>query len=166
MSSYRTCFGCQLRGKPCPTRAVIADAIKGLGIQSLRHKCAGRRPLFAIGQPVWLETVYAVDGDGDENGTFRDSFAGHVVKDLGSKALVFVPPGTLGRDDPHEDYAFASKTGGFCKVSLKKLTAREGDVEAICDGCMAPSSFGHTEDCGVVFMQKLTAESAGTSRPA
>ena len=139
---------------------MIADAIRGLGIQSLKHKCAGRRPLFEVGQPVWLETVYAVNGDGDENGTFRDSFAGHVVKDLGSKALVYVRPGTLGRDEPHEDYAFASKTGGFCKVSLKKLEAREGGIEAICDGCMVPISLGHTEDCGVVFTQKLAAEYA------
>lgn len=157
MTVYRTCYGCVLRGKPCERRDAVAKVISGLGIQSLKFKCDARKPLFAIGAPVWLETVWKVDGEGDENGTFTDFFAGHVVGDLGGKALVYVKPGTLGRDEPHEDYPFTSNTNGFCKVSLKKLSAREGEVEAVCKDCSLPASMGHMENytCDPVFVAEM-----------
>lgn len=145
MTVYRTCYGCVLRGKPCERRDGIAKAISGLGIQSLKFKCDARKPLFAIGAPVWVETVYDMNGDGDENGVQIDFYPGHVVQDLGTKALVYIRPGSRGRGDKNDDdpLEFVGKNNGFCKVSLKRVTARDGEVESICKDCELPASFGH-----------------------
>lgn len=157
MTVYRTCYGCISRGKPCERRDAITKMIKGLGVQSMKFKCDVRKPVFAIGTPVWVDTVWKVDGEGDENGTFTDFFPGHVVGDLGNKVMVYVKPGCLGRDDPHEDYPFTSSTNGFCKVSLKKLSVRDGEVEAICKDCSLPASMGHMKDymCDPAFVAEM-----------
>lgn len=155
MTVYRTCYGCCLRGKPCDRRDTVAKAIKGLAVSSLKFQCFSRTPVYAVGTPVWLKTVYDMDGDSDENGIPVDYYPGHVVQDLGSRALVFVKPGSLGRDDG--DLAFVSKNNGFCRVSLKKLSRREGPVEAVCPDCTLPASAGHLEGSTCSMVREVAA---------
>lgn len=167
MTVYRTCYGCILRGKPCERRDAIAKVIKGLNIQSLKFKCGDRKSLFAIGAPVWVETVYDMNGEGGENGVPLDSFPGHIIEDLGTRALVYIKPGSLGRDEPDEDLGFVGRSNGFCKVVLTRISAREGDVEALCKECSLPASMGHLPNyaCDPAFKASLGLSNAEMKSP-
>lgn len=143
MTVYRTCFGCAHQGTACEHRVALAAAIKGLGLTSVRHACKHRKSRFAIGDPVWLETVYDKNGDSDENGIPQDQFPGHVVREYGAKVLVYIKPGSPPRESDSDELNFVGS--GFCRVSMTRLERRDGPREEVCKSCDMPASLGHLE---------------------
>ncbi len=142
MTTYRTCRGCVLSGKPCETRQALATALKGLGITSVKWNCKMRETRIKIGDPVWIDTV-ASRTEVDDNGyPYRGEFPGFAIEDLGSKLLVFIEPKSPDRND--EDLLFdPGESNGFCKIPLSRITAREADRQEICKSCSWPAYKGH-----------------------
>lgn len=150
MTVFRTCYGCLHQGNPCEARDRFRNSIRGMHITSVKWKCLDRKNRFIPGDPVWLYTMYNRNGDGDEDGPFRDFFPGHVIRNSGLKAMVYIRPGVLGRDEPHEEYGFVSTSNGFCKVTITRLTIRDGERSPLCKWCEFPQEFGHMDGypCG------------------
>ena len=138
MTVYRTCAGCIVEGQPCERRDALKKAIQGLGITSAKFKCQDRRDRYASGDPVWAR-LFA--GYGDEEARY-DTFSGVVISCDGTRAFVFVMPGTLGL---YTQLPFKTYNHGFCHVSLKRISQREGDQQEICEACQRPSEYGHAE---------------------
>lgn len=137
MTFYRTCTGCLSQGKPCDTRNALRKRLAGIGVTSVKWKCADRKPVYQVGSPVWVDTV-ADNDDAD----YRDEFPGIVIDVGGTRPLVFIDPGSLGRNERE----FVPNNGrGFCRIPFSRLTAREGELEKICPSCNWPDWKGHQE---------------------
>jgi hypothetical protein len=142
MTTYRTCRGCVLSGKPCETRDVLKTALKGLGITSVKWNCKVREARIKIGDPVWVETVAATDEFDDEGMPYRGEFPAYAIDDHGSKFCVFIDEGA---EDRHgEDLKFkAGNNRGFCMIPISRISARESDRQEICKSCSWPAYKGH-----------------------
>lgn len=51
--NYATCRGCIRAHQKCGARDALRSKILGLGITSIKWKCAERQNRFEIGDPVW-----------------------------------------------------------------------------------------------------------------
>lgn len=139
---YHACTGCVLQGKPCDSRDAVRARLKGIGVTSIKWRCWARSDRFKVGDPVWALTVDGGVVSGDEGEPIRDHFPGTVIRLLGAKALVFIPPGARGRD---EECTFTSNCHGFCKLPLSRLSPRDGPAEEICRSCEQPALMGHID---------------------
>jgi hypothetical protein len=117
---YRTCIGCVSERQPCSIRKRVKASVAGLGITSVKFKCATRSDLYAKGDQVWAKTVDSYDPDGS-----TDWFPGVVVKMIGSRVVVFIAPDASGEEgssfDPHSE--------GFCKIPASRVRPRNTQEE-------------------------------------
>jgi site-specific DNA-methyltransferase (adenine-specific) len=142
MTTYRTCRGCILSGKPCETRQELAGRLKGLGITSVKWNCKVREARIKTGDPVWVETVAATDEFDDEGMPYRGEFPAYAIEDNGSKFTVFIDEGAEERHD--EDLKFKpGNNRGFCNIPISRITARDADRQEICKSCSWPAYKGH-----------------------
>lgn len=138
MTTYRTCVGCIDEKHDCASRDRLRKHLKGLGVTSIKWKCAMRVDRVNVGDPVWALTVASTtDNDGEP---YRDHFPAMAIRHCGSKMLVFIEPGSLGRN---EECKFDATHSGFCKIPLSRISARDGEREDICKSCQWPASKGH-----------------------
>lgn len=144
MTAFRTCSGCVFDKEPCFHRDTLKAKLSGLGITSVRWKCKFRSARFIVGDPVWALTSESY-GSADEGGPLKDDFAGFVIRSAGAKALVWIEPGTPGRERGEDGVRFEPSGNGFCKIPLSRLKPREAEREAICPSCEWPASKGHQE---------------------
>jgi hypothetical protein len=116
--------------------------LKGLGITSVKWKCADRKPIYQIGDLVWADTIASIRDVNDDGIPYRDEFPAVVVNAVGSsKPLIFIDPGTKGRSNVFE---FVSElSNGFCRIPLSRLRPREGERQKICPSCDWPEWKGH-----------------------
>ncbi len=84
----------------------------------------------------------------DEGNPFRDEFPAIVIRNIGTKALVFIQPGITGRGG---DEKFEASNGGFCKIPLSRISPRDGPREVVCWSCNQPESLGHIEGYSCAF---------------
>ena len=119
MTVYRRCVRCTKR-EGCEIKARLSEALRGLGITSVLHKCDEFEPPFAPGQPIIARMT--VDGEPDPYGE-RDEplnadYAGWFVQETQAdrKALIYIRPGQLPLTG-NKDQAFEAKSHGFCKVA-------------------------------------------------
>ncbi len=156
--NYRTCCGCVTEGQTCEARDRVRAQIRGLGVTSIRWKCGHRIPRFVVGDPVWAQTVTDHAGEYVDGEQFRDDYPAVVIRDLGSKMLVFIESGAPGRD--YGDGApFQPSRNGFCKVSLSRITKRDGERVDVCPYCEWPAPKGHQDgySCSIATTRKSVA---------
>lgn len=140
--TYRTCVGCYMEKEPCPARDHVRRTVKGLGVTSIKWRCSNRVPRIAVGDPVWAETVADLNSTeiGDDGYPLRHSFPAIAIANSGSKMIVFIDPGVASLSD---GVFFNKDCSGFCKVSLSRITAREGERVEVCRHCSWPAPKGH-----------------------
>lgn len=154
--AYRTCQGCTHEKHPCAARDALRAKLKGIGVTSIKWKCADRVSRFNVGDAVWAMTVAGhSEGYYDQGEPLRDEFPATLIRLIGSKALVFIVPGVEGKGHCGDGIPFETRGRGFCKIPLSRLTARDGKAEAICKDCEQPESMGHQEGYSCAF--KMTA---------
>ena len=142
MTFYHACTGCELQGMPCDMRENLRSKLAGIGVTSIKWKCALRTPRFKVGQPVWANVYVATEGSEEDGRYVKADFPGTVCRLVGSKALVFIKPEARSDCD---DYEFQPKGNGFCKIPLSRLKPRDGEAETICPSCEQPASLGHID---------------------
>lgn len=128
MTAFRSCHTCALPAATCETRATLQAAIAGLGITSLKHRCTAYRAAFLPGDAVKVLTIPFYPTD-DEPHAPKLWFPAHFVKLTGTRALVFVKPGSrsLGFDFGGNDYAFEPHGSGYLKVPLSRVAVRDAE---------------------------------------
>ncbi|TAI67632.1 hypothetical protein [Bradyrhizobium sp. Leo170] len=158
MTFYRTCTGCVVQGQPCDARDGLRKKLKGLGVTSVKWKCADRIARFQVGDLVWVDTVADPNDYGDDGEPYRDEFPGVIVDAAGAKPLVFIDPGVKGKS---EEAAFvAAKSNGFCRIPLSRLKEREGEKEKICQSCQWPEWKGHHPGFSCAISHKSAEDNA------
>lgn len=148
--TYRTCTGCTHGHGFCAEREKVREQVAGLGVSSIKWKCAWRRPAFRPGDLVWATTVSEWQTSGDDGEPVINDYAATAIQNFGSKLLVFIKPGSFELDLEDGDYAFTPRNGGagFCKVTLTRIRRREGVRENVCHYCrQITGSQGHAEYC-------------------
>ena len=125
MTVYRRCVRCTKRNG-CPIKARLSEAIRGLGITSVLHKCDEFEPPFAAGQPIIARMVCMSPDDIYDNKPSNADYPAWFVLETKEdrKALIFIQPGQLPLIGD-KDYAFEAKNDGFCKVAWWRLSADE-----------------------------------------
>lgn len=144
MTAFRTCHTCAKPAATCATREALQTAITGLGITSVKHRCADYRPAFLPGDPVKVLTLAWYHND--EDPPLRRWFPGHFIQLSGTRALVVVPRKAIALDDGETE--FEPHGNGYLKVPLSRIAHRDGkhvDVEA-CRWCAAIPGVG--DPCG------------------
>lgn len=141
MTAYRTCFGCLHQGKPCAARDAMRANLRGLGVTSIKWKCADRVSRFKCGDAVWAET-YSSYGNADFERAERSDFPAFVTDVTGSKVVVYIHNGSLSQC---EEYEFEANNNGFCKIPMGRIRPRDAAAQAICKHCRLPEMFGHAE---------------------
>lgn len=136
----RTCHGCAKEKVPCIDREAFKDALRGLGVTSVKWKCKSRVSAYEPGDPVWARTQAFYAGHGEDGCV--DDFPATVIRVMGTKAVVFIAPGSLGAGG---EYQFEANNNGFCKIPLSRLKKRDGMRESVCRYCQMPESQGHAE---------------------
>lgn len=141
MTVFRTCTGCLFQPGYCGTRETFKASIKGLQITSVKWRCKGRIARFAPGDPVWALTAADRNEVDEETGQpYMDHFPAVIVEQRGSKALLHIADGALGRSG---DSKFVPSNNGFCMIPLSRVEPREGTRERICFYCSMPESLDH-----------------------
>lgn len=151
MAFFRKCKTCA-SNVSCNRKASISDAIKGLGITTLTHRCSGYSPMFSPGDNLWVKTLDHAhptrvgydDGSDDEAATDCIFPAHFCAFTKAGRAIVFIEPGAKDRDD--EDFSFEPIPGreGFCSVALsigksrRGIESRRDGKTEMCRGCSRP----------------------------
>ena len=144
MTHFPTCLGCVRAPEACESFARLKEAIAGLGVTTIKWRCADRAAAYVPGSPVMVMTYSWSERDPDEPDSLRFAlrpYPGVFIKKAGTKGVCFIKPGELSADD--YEFPFvpkASVTGkGFIKARLALISPREGaaiDV-ALCETCGA-----------------------------
>lgn len=158
---YRTCSGCLHEKHPCDARDALRRQLKGLSVTSVKWKCKDRTDRFNVGDAVWATTIESTNPDHGE--ACFDEFPGWVIRNCGSKLLVYIEPGSIGLS---EETKFEARSAGFCMIPIFRIKPRDGTPEKICPSCELPESKGHLSGyiCTVnaAFMTGCVKSIAGT----
>lgn len=162
MTTYRTCQGCIFSGQPCEARDALSKSIKGRGVTSVKWKCHNRKSKFVVGDPVWATTW---DGEYDEYGdNVRAQFPGIVIREKGTKCLVYIKPGCRDREEETEFHPCEKGAGtkGFCLIPIYRLMRRDAPKEVVCSHCEFPESAGHQSgySCSIPIPDSTTFDRA------
>lgn len=158
MTVYRTCAGCAMNKSDCATRAALKARLIGLGITSIKWRCADRRDQYSIGQAVWASTENGQPLSPYSDPDPKGEFPGVIIRNLGSRALVFIEPNARDRYDDEVQFQPLSGGRGFCKLPISRLKPRDAPPQAICPSCEMPESLGHQEglSCSYALQRKAS----------
>lgn len=151
MTIHGTCLGCVRDKHPCAYRDSLSVKLHGLGLTSIKFRCRARELKFQPGDPVWAFTSVSYGTSDEEGQPYKDDFAAVFINGLGAKGLVWIEPGTPGRELGEDGIKFEPNGSGFCKIPLSRLTPRDGEREEVCRSCMWPASKGHLEGYSCAF---------------
>lgn len=148
--TYQTCVGCAFGTGACQAREKIKAHVKGIGVTSIKWRCKFRRPVYLPGEAIWVNLFVGMEDHGDswgrEEAAFAD-FPGTVIRLRGSKAVVFVSPGTMSDG---EEYLFEPTKGGngHVKIPISRTRRRDAIREHVCPACESIVRFsGHEDYC-------------------
>lgn len=124
MTVYRKCRPCKHRGN-CEAQKKIGEAIRGLGVSSLMHRCKAFKPFLDRGEHV-IARVAACRGEWEYGETaplaeFEAVFIGF-ANSMG-RAIIYIEPGKKSICGKYE-FEPLKNDRGFCKVSFGPLSAR------------------------------------------
>ena len=129
MTAFRTCKNCIREAAPCERRDALKASLRGLSVTSVKHRCAGRQPLFSAGQRV---SVTWPVGDFDE-GYSDETWGATVIKEVGPRFLIKVDDANSDCDTPAKGYV--KNPSLFAKTTAARLTALDEPIQAICPTC-------------------------------
>jgi hypothetical protein len=134
MGFYLPCHNCALEKLPCARRDQVAAGIKGLGLTAVKFRCAERKPLFAVGQRVFVEWLIP-DGDGYYEEVTAERWPATVVAERRPKFQILV-------DDVDSDYETPARTyikneSLYAKVTAAKLHPMDEAPRDVCSVCQA-----------------------------
>ena len=139
MAYFRKCRTCA-RNPDCEIKDRLRDAIKGLGITSLLHRCDSFEPRYAVGQQVTISTWVEGADEYGEPAAAAATFPGWFVSlAADGKGLVYVRPETPSLEDGRDK--FDPRHDGFCKIPLSRIQSRpQDDPSPVCAKCsMVPN---------------------------
>jgi hypothetical protein len=146
MTVYATCHGCTFKGD-CRALTLLKKQIAGLGVTTVRHRCALRVPQFLPGDPVIVKT--GTQGEGEYGPVWcLSEFPGTFIQEerKGARVICFIKPGTEGTTG--DEFEPVNGKDGFVKVSRSRI--RKGQSERMelkeCPGCGGLPSL--TGKCG------------------
>ena len=144
MATYRTCSGCLFGKGPCAEREILRRKVAGLGLTSIKWKCAWKRPAFRPGEPV---SVRAMDRAEDyEDGTRVEVVEGYFVSETSAtdKVVVYVDPAHFSETFDGSEM----RSNGFMRLSRSYVSRREGVPASFCKECGNLSDkVGHGDWC-------------------
>lgn len=135
MTYWRTCRNCT-RNRACERQESMKATLAGMGITSVKHRCPERALPYQPGDPVLAKTYGDMDAYTEDGEISIASFPGFFMGESGSKAMVWIRPGTSAVDE--DDYEFNPKNGGkgFCKLPFDRLAANPGGTSIeVCSSC-------------------------------
>lgn len=143
MTHYATCVGCALVDS-CQTRQKIKAGIAGLGIVSLKFRCAERRDMYPVGAAVWFRFPVVTGREWDGHGQMTAcDFPGYVSGKSGNKIVGYITPGAV---DKYGRYPFEPMNGGngYVKAPLARVSHRDAPSVDLryCGTCGAIPAFG------------------------
>jgi len=175
MPVLMTCRGCT-KVSDCDRRAKLVEAVRGLGVTSIKHRCPDKTLAFTPGQAVWVEVNDApwsecAEFDEPTRAWFPGVFIGGSTKS-NTRGLVFVRSGETDRSGDFEFDPINGGKGGelrysVCKVIWSRIEARERDPYDLCRECGLPIALTDTCDYsleGHSCMSARQAESEGGDR--
>lgn len=145
MTAYRTCVGCLFGKGPCAERTKLRQSIAGLGLTSVKFRCAWKRPEYRPGEPISISMIdYHDSYDGGSHVAYVDGF--FVADTIApSKALVFAIPASV---EEAFDGEVKLKNSGYMSLSRSYLEQRAGVPASFCKDCGNLGAIsGHTEWC-------------------
>ncbi len=144
MTVLYTCRSCAHKGA-CEIQAKVLAAVKGLGVSSLKHRCAKHEPPYRVGQAVWAFVIDAPWSEYEESGEepIRAWFPGHFigVSSRGnSRALVAIAAGAEPREQPRHGWGddvefYPVHKKGICKIIWTRIENREAPDTPLCPKC-------------------------------
>lgn len=132
MGKYRTCYNCAVDQTHCVTRSLLVEALAGLNVTSVKHRCPDRKQLFKIGQRV--SVTWAVpDDDGHYGEATEETWPATIIAEKGSKFNICV-------DDVNSDYETPARSWLknptlYAKVTANKLKPLDEPKRAVCELC-------------------------------
>lgn len=135
--TYRTCTGCVHGAGACQARDIIKAHVKGIGVTSLKWRCAHRQPVYRPGDAVWVNLFVGWEDGGDSWGREEQAFAefpGVVIRVRGSKAVIFIEPGVQSRCEQY-DFEPQKSGNGHVKIPLSRTRKRHAVREHVCPVC-------------------------------
>lgn len=128
MTAFRTCKNCVADGA-CELRDALKRSLVGLGVTSVKHRCAARRPVFVSGQRV---SVSWPVGDFDE-GYSNESWTATVIKESAPRFLIKVDDADSDCGTPAKEYL--KNPSLFARVVAGRLTPIDEPIQPICPAC-------------------------------
>ena len=140
--NYGTCKGCTFEKTDCAERRKIGAKVRGLGITTMRWKCAWRRPAFSVGQPVVVPILERSEYPGED---YIHQFDGYVIGMKGRRVQAYIPKDNRFVETPGD---FEFKSGGFVGLSMDHVEVRDGVAEPVCNECHKTHRLdGHEDYC-------------------
>ena len=151
MAYFYPCKNCAFEKVACEKRDAMRASLKGLGVTSVKFKCALRRPLFEPGQRVCFEWTLYHGGDDiyhdvtSEKLVFRGTVAGEAKRGLRVTVRV---------DQHHDSYDYDPKEifqngGDAVNVKPSDLSKLAEPARAMCPSCLKYE--GETGRCQAHF---------------
>lgn len=134
MGFYRPCTNCVREKAPCPRRERIATGIKGLGLTSVKFRCAEREPIFTIGQRVTVTWLVRAESDcWYDDGAMWESWPATVIAERGSKFQIVVDDVDSDEGTPARNYIKSETL--YCNVTAGKLNPLDEPPRSVCGAC-------------------------------
>jgi hypothetical protein len=130
---YLTCRNCGVDRNGCARRAEIRARVKGLGITSLKFRCADRKPIYHAGQRVEVTWKYCPPDWDWEEGMSLETWPATVVQETKKGFLIAVDDVPSGNDLPARE--FIKSASLYCNVAAGKLAPLNEPDRRSCDYC-------------------------------
>ena len=146
MTQYISCRGCLVDRHKCENRKAIREAVKGLGLTSIRFACKSRISRFRAGQRVLV--MWKFDGGLFDGGLEEVQFKATVLKEpKPGRFHILVDEGRCHScyDEPDDYIAPDCLIGnGYATATYSRLTALDEPDAVICGACGGPKG---SSDC-------------------
>lgn len=131
MTQFRKCTNCVLEKQPCERRETVRKGIAGLGVTSVKMRCADRRPIYSVGQRV--NVCWKVQEPDGEGGYTEETWPATVIRESGCRFIVKV-------DDVMSDYeSLASEVFNnkslYIKARVGQLSPINEPHQIVCGEC-------------------------------
>lgn len=141
MAAYPTCNGCAIDKASCARRNSLRSAVKGLGLTSVRFKCADRVSLYQPGERVSVTWPVLFDDEWT-----NETWPATVIQDAADgKFVIRVDNVDSDYETPASEYM--KNASRFAKVSKAKLAKLDEPARNICASCGAYTAEEIAAEC-------------------
>lgn len=149
MPVLKTCRPCINKGS-CERQRAILDALRGLAVSTVTHRCPDMTLPYRSGQAVWAEVNDAPHSEFEpygDAGPTKDWFPGVFMGPStasNTRGLVVIRSGAKGEQDSDLEFMpvrgrdFGDGAFAVCKVIWSRIKPRDGADEPICKHCGNP----------------------------